>query len=286
MKPRPRHDTSGEFPDLLPRDVLCGGELLLFRNPHGEPFGERDAWCLTEEWFALDDIRPAYASLLEKESRLGAKQPFAWNEDFGYLSPFPEHCGTGLLIRADLHLEGLHMIGDVPPVLNALKAVRFGAEGVNMDGLQNAAHIFDVYTNASLGISEEDLMAHAERIFSQLVDQEINARLRLVRELPRTFEDAVARSLAILQNCRLLSPWELLDIISPIRLAAVMGFLDGITRAEADAILRKQLSARDDLPDSADGDRMRDERDAAIADDANKRFARIRWNSRAKEYLS
>ena len=207
MKPRQSHDSSGEFPDLLPRDVLCGGELLLFRNPHGEPFGERDAWCLTEEWFALDDIRPAYANLLEKESRLGAKQPFAWNEDFGYLSPFPEHCGTGLLIRADLHLEGLHMIGDIPPVLNALKAVRFGADGVNMDGLQNAAHIFDVYTNASLGISEEDLMAHAERIFSQLVDQEINARLRLVRELPRTFEDAVARSLAILQNCRLLSPW-------------------------------------------------------------------------------
>ena len=276
----------GEYPNLVIADVVDGGTLTLWRNPAGAKFGEKDVWEISSEWDSPSGLHAAYSALQDKEAELAKSHAFAWDSEFGYLSPFPEHCGTGLLIRADLHLEGLHMIGDIPPVLNALKAVRFGADGVNMDGLMNAAHIFDVYTNASLGISEEDLMAHAERIFHELVTQEINARLRLVRELPRTFEDAVARSLAILQNCRLLSPWELLDIISPIRLAAVMGFLDGITRAEADSILRKQLSARDDLPDSADGDRMRDERDAAIADDANKRFARIRWNSRAKEYLS
>ena len=286
MKPRGQRDSLGEFPNLIARDVLCGGEELLFRNPLGERFGENDAWCLSEEWFSLDDIRPAYASLTQKESRLAEKQPFAWNPQFGYLSPFPEHCGTGLLIRADLHLEGLHIIGDLPPVLNALEAVRFGAQGVSFDGVKNAAHIFDVYTNASLGVSEEDLIARAERVFAELVQQELNARMRLVRELSRTFEDSVSRALAILQNCRLLSPWELLDILSPVRLAAVMGFLDGITRIEADQMLRRQLDARDDLPDSPDGDRMRDERDAAIADDANKRFARVRWNRRAKEYLT
>ena len=286
MRASPQREPSGEFPELLASDVICGGEELLFRNPHGERFGERDAWCLSEEWFSIDDIRPAYANLAAKESRLGAKHPFAWNEQFGYLSPFPEHCGTGLLIRADLHLEGLNLIGDMSPVLNALEAVRFGALGVNMDGLKNAAHIFDVYTNASLGISEEELLSRAQRIFAELVQQELNARIRLVRELPRTFADSVSRALAILKTCRLLSPWEYLDIMSPIRLAAIMGFLEGIDRAEADSILRKQLAARDDLPNDPDGDRMRDERDADLADIANRRFSRVRWNRRAKEYFT
>ena len=286
MSQRQQRNLTGEFPDLLARDVICGGEELLFRNPHGERFGERDAWCLSEEWFSIDDIRPAYANLTEKESRLGAEHPFAWNEEFGYLSPFSEHCGTGLLIRADLHLEGLHLIGDMPLVLNALEGVRFGAQGVNMDGIKNAAHIFDVFTNASLGISEDELLSRAQRIFAELVQQELNARIRLVRELPRVFEDSVSRAMAILKTCRLLSPWEYLDIMSPIRLAAIMGFLDGIDRAEADSILRKQLAARDDLPDSPDGDRMRDERDASLADAVNKRFSRVRWNGRAKELLS
>jgi len=286
VKSRAQRDDSGEYPALVARDVICGGEILAFRNPHGEKFGEHDAWCLSEEWFSIDDIRPAYANLVEKESRLAAKQPFAWNPEFGYLSPFLDHCGTGLLVRADLHLEGLHLIGDMPPVLNALYSVRFGAEGVNMDGIKNASHVFDVFTSASLGATEDEIIAHAERVFASLVRQELNARIRLVRELPRTFEDSVARALAILRECRLLSPWELLDIISPIRLAAVMGFLDGLTRQEADAIMRKQLAARDDLPDSPDGDRMRDERDADIADKANHRFARVKWNRRAKEIFS
>jgi len=285
MRASSKDDSAGRFPDLLPGDVIGNGELLLFRNPKGVPFGERDAWCLSEDWNLPSAIPAAYDRLLEKESRVAAENTFAWNSEFGYLSPFPQHCGTGLVIRADVHLEALNMIGDMALVLNAIHAVRFTAEGVNMEGIKNAAHYFDVYSNSALGISEKDLLDRAARLFNDLIQQELNARLRLVHELPRTFEDAVSRALAILQHCRLLSPWEYLDIISPLRLAAVMGFIDGLSRTEADAIMRKQLDATDDLPDSADGDRMRDERDADLADSANKRFARVRWNSHAKEYL-
>lgn len=274
------------FPEPAAGDVFCGGEVMLFRNPHGEKFGDRDAWSLSEKWTSLEDIRPAYAKLARKEAKLGAEHPFAWNAEFGYLSPFPEHCGTGLMIRTDMHLEALHLIGDLPPVLNALHAIRFESYGMNIDGIKNAAHWFDIYTNASLGITEEDLLLRAERVFSSLAVQETNARKRLLRELPRTLEDAVARAMAVLKTCRLLSPWEYLDILSPIRLASVMGLLEGITLSDVDRLMRKQFAARDDIPHSPDGERMRDERDAAIADAANKRFARVRWNRHAGEYFS
>lgn len=280
-----RSSSSGSFPNLSPTDVIDNGEALLFRNPQGVPFGERDAWGLAEDWRLPDGIPSAYSRLLAKESRIAAENSFAWNEQFGYLSPFPEHCGTGLIVRAHLHLEALNLIGDLPLVLNGITAVRFNADGVNMDGIKNAAHLFDIYNNSTLGISEENLLDRAARLFRDIIQQELNARIRLVRELPRVLEDSVSRAIAILQRCRLLSPWEYLDIISPIRLATVMGFLDGITRAEADSIMRQQLAVIDDFPNDADGDRMRDERDAHLADAANKRFARVRWNSRAKEYL-
>ncbi len=287
MKARQNRSARGEYPHLIPSDVISAGELMLFRNPKGRKFGERDAWCLSEPWDTLDDIRPAYAKLSEKESELGAKNQFAWNSEFGYLSPFPEHCGTGLLIRADFHLEALHLIGDLPAVLNGLEAVRFEARGINLDGFKNAAHFFDVFTNASLGVTEEDLIVHAERVFSALIEQENNARLRLVQELPRVLEDSLTRALAVLKACRLLSPWEYLDILSPIRLAAILGFLDGMTLTEANDLLYKQLAARDDIPpDSPDGVRLRDERDAAIADEANSIFSRVKLNKRAKELFS
>lgn len=276
----------GGLPAPRPEDVFFGGEVLIFRNPAGEVFSERDRWVLAEPWQTRDDMRAAYVKAARKEAVLAETQTFAWHRTFGYLSPLPEHAGTGLVLRADMHLEALHLIGDLPPVLSALNALRFGADGFDVDGLKAAGHFFDVYTRAGMGVTEEELLVRATRVFGDLAQQEMNARIRLLRELPRTFEDAVSRALAILKNCRLLSPWELLDIVSPLRLAAIMGFLDGFTREMADALMRRQIATVDNLPDTAAGDRMRDERDAALADEINKRFARITWSPRAKEYFS
>jgi protein arginine kinase len=212
---------------------------------------------------------------------------FAWNPQFGYITARPEFCGTGLQVSALLHLEGLHLIGDLDPTLNALCGLRMHCSGCCGEGLKNAAHLFRISNASMIGIDERDIVSRTGRILSDLVHQESNARIRLVEEMPRVFEDAIARSLAILRSCRLLSEWEFLDIMSPLRIAAELEFLDNFTREEALALTRPRI----DLPQSPspatyEEQKEKDRRDAAFADKVNKRFKSVRLNARGKDWLS
>ena len=250
---------SGESPSYRLSDILSGGTLLLWRNPAGKPFGDDDAWTLSSDWSTTKDIPDAYARLAADEAQLAAQHAFAWDTDFGYLSP----------------------------VLNALEAVRFQSSGILEDGIRQAAHIFHVRNTATLGVTEHDLLARARRLFDDLARQEYNARKALVEDTPRILADALSRALAILRSARLIAPGELLDLLSPIRLAASMGFLDGITRAETLKLMREQIDTPElPPPRSAEDDRVRDARDARLADRINARFATVHFNSLAEKWLN
>ena len=268
-------------------DIFSEGYVRLYRQPIDRPFKPENVLNIETDIPAVSRLHESVTSVFKQESKLAARSPFVWNPEFGYVTARPEFCGTGLEISALFHLEALHLIGDLEPVLNALAGLRMSAWGYCNDGLHNAAHLFRVTNIHYLGIDERDLTARVGRVFMDLVQQESNARIRLVEELPRLFEDAIARALAVLRSCRLLSEWELLDIISPLRLAANLGFLDRLSRNEAKALMDNRLNL---IPScgstSYEEQREKDRMDAILADKANKRFKGVRLNALAKEWLT
>ena len=276
----------GNGPELRPLDILRGGHVMLWRNPANKVFGERDAVTIEMPWKTPLDIAKALDKAFQEEKKLAAEQTFAWSSTFGYLSPDPLHCGTGLGIAAEFHLEALHLIGDLPAVLAGIEAVRFTAQSIETDGIRQAGHVFRISNLATLGIVESDLVKRAESLFTDLTIQELAARRAIVLDSPRIFLDSITRALALLQSARLLAPGEVFDMLSPVLLAASMGYLDGITRAETVKLMNAQLDKPElPPPESAEDDRQRDERDAKLADKINKRFARVRLNTRATNIL-
>ena len=261
-----------------PADVIAGGSICVYRNDQDRLFGNEDQHVLTETWDLPTDIPDAYTRLEAAERRLATDHAFAWHPAFGYLSPFPEHCGTGLHVWAEFHLEGLHLIGDLSPVRAGLEAVRMTIQGIDADGLRSAGHVFRVWNNATLGLPERKLVRRVMRVFEDLVQQELYARQMLIEDNPRIFEDSVMRALAVLRAARLLSPWELFDLLSPLRLAANMGRLAGISRDEIISLMAAQAKKPDlPPPETVADERKRDNRDAALADRTNKRFARVEF---------
>lgn len=259
-------------------DVVTGGSMCLYRNDQGRRFDSDDQHVITELWELPSDIPDAYTRLEAAERRLAAEHVFAWHPEFGYLSPFPDHCGTGLHVWAEFHLEGLSLIGDLQPVRAGIEAMRMTFHGVDADGIHNAGHIFRIWNNATLGLPERKLVRRVMRTFEDLVTQELYARQMLIDDMPRVFEDSVMRALAILRSARLLSPWELFDLLSPIRLAANMGYIAGITGSEVASLMATQAKKPDlPPPQTPDEERRRDNRDAALADRTNKRFARVEF---------
>ena len=171
-----------------------------------------------------------------------------------------------------LHLEGLNLIGELDAVKRAIHALKMELVGVDADGIVTTGHVFQL---KYLGSSEQ-----AKRVVADLITQERNARVRLFEEMPRVFGDSLCRALAILKNCRLLSPGELFDLLSPLRLAALEKMLDGIDLPTIEGMLLGiDLSDAEDKLEQAERDRI----DAERADEMNARFEDVVLNERAEE---
>ena len=74
-------------------------------------------------------------------------------------------------------------------------------------------------------------------------------------------------------------------MLSPIRLAASMGFIDGIDKEEIDNFTLAQFDEPPDRLDTREQERARDKRDAKLADRMNKRFARVGLNATGRKLL-
>lgn len=216
---------------------------------------------------AIMDAVTGMVSGMERAAR--AREPRKEPE----LREFP--CGraeAAYRIGDALHLEGLHLIGELEAVQRAVRALRMQLVGVDADGVGNAGHVFRLRYG---GAAER-----AKRVVEDLLAQERNARVRLFEEMPRVFGDSLCRALAILKNCRLLSPGELFDLLSPLRLAALEKMLEGITLGEIEAMLAAvDLGSKEDKEPVEERDRI----DAARADEMNKRFEDVVLNERAEE---
>ena len=165
--------------------------------------------------------------------------------------------------------------------------MRIGYSGIDADGLRNVAHLFRISNESAIGLPERTLVTRVARVFAQLAEQETAARKALVDEQPLLFLDSVERALAILRHARLLSPYEYIDLLSPVRLAAIMGFLNGVTRSQIDEAMRRQLNRPFTQPPATqEEERQRDVRDADFADRVSAAFAGVRLNDFAKEILS
>lgn len=171
-----------------------------------------------------------------------------------------------------MHLEGLYLIGEMESVRRALRALDMQLVGISADGIVDAGHVFR--------ISYQGSSERAKRVVEDLLAQERNARVRLFEEMPRVFGDSLCRALAVLKNCRLLSPGEFFDLLSPLRLAALEKMLDNLTLKEVESMLAGiDLTSKEDKVDPEERDRI----DAERADEMNERFEDVVLNERAEE---
>lgn len=174
-----------------------------------------------------------------------------------------------------LHLEGLYLVGDLDAVKRAFIALGCELEGITLSGVKDCGHLYKVKYPASL----KDI----RRIVQDLLVQEGNARYHITEVEPRTLGDTVCRSLSLLKSCRLLSPGEFLDMLSPLRLAALGKFLEGM-----------ELSALEDLmneiefgkPEFQQDEHERYRVDGERADEINRLFRDVILSEEGEERLT
>lgn len=170
-------------------------------------------------------LKETYELANELDDEIEKYLDIAYREAQGYLTACPTNVGTGMRASVMVHLPALVITNQIQQILGALTHLGLAVRGLYGEGSKSHGNLFQVSNQITLGKSEEDIITHLEAVTSQIEEHEMQAREKLQREAPLTLEDKVWRARGILENSRLLTSEEAMQLLSMERLGIDLGIL-------------------------------------------------------------
>jgi protein arginine kinase len=228
-------------PDLL-REVEGRG-LVVSRDRHqAVMINEEDHLRLQVFRAGLDPLA-ACAEALRCDAELENELELAYSDEFGYLTACPTNVGTGCRVSVLIHLPGLVLSGEIDKILNSLRQLQIAVRGLYGEGSAVRGALFQISNLATLGRSEQDLVAEFSRRVAKVVQYERLAVERILARDRLAVEDLCHRSLAILQHARVLTSQEAFDRLSQVRLGVMLDLLPRIDMGLLNGLLVRHQSA-------------------------------------------
>ena len=181
------------------------------------------------------DLKKCWEILEDIDNDLEKKISFSFLSDLGYLTSCPTNVGTALRASCMLHLPALTLAKRINKILELLSRISFTTRGLFGEGTQALGNFFQISNQASLGLSEEELIDNLIGVVNQVKAQEIDARNVLLKKHKISLEDNVWRALGILRNSRLISSQEALSHLSILCLGLDLGIIKS-----TDFVFRKE----------------------------------------------
>jgi protein arginine kinase len=167
-------------------------------------------------------LQEAYKRLSIVDDAIESSLDFAYSDQFGYLTACPTNVGTGLRASVMLHLPVTESSGEISRIADSVGKIGFIVRGMYGEGSKPIASMYQVSNQITLGISEKNALDNLKIITEQLIDKERGSREGLNRV---KLEDTCMRALGVLQNCRVLSSEEMMNLLSRIKLGISMGII-------------------------------------------------------------
>ena len=173
-------------------------------------------------------LEEAYRRVDRLDEELGDQLPYAYHQEFGYLTSCPTNVGTGLRASILVHLPGLVLTKEITRILQAISNMGLTYRGLYGEGSEVVGNFFQISNQTTLGKGEEDLLDHLQKTVSQVIYHEQQAREVLMRDAPGVIEDKIWRAYGLLRYARSLSFDEVMNLLSGIRLGVSMNLLNGL----------------------------------------------------------
>ena len=168
-------------------------------------------------------FKKVWATINTLDSDLEEHLDYAFSPKLGYLSACPTNLGTGMRASAMMHLPALVISAQMEKVVRAVGQLGMVVRGLFGEGSDASGSIFQISNQTTLGESEEQIIKHLHGVLTTIVDQELNARAKLLETDPKKIYDKIGRAYGILQNGYLLNSGEAMNLLSLIRLGIDLG---------------------------------------------------------------
>ncbi|MCK4417892.1 MAG: protein arginine kinase, partial [Candidatus Latescibacteria bacterium] len=167
---------------------------------------------LQEVWALVDGMDDEISRLLD----------YSFSEKLGYLTACPSNVGTGLRVSVLIHLPALVLTQEIEKVLRAIAQVGMTVRGFYGEGTEVLGNFFQISNQVTLGKSEEQIIKSLIKIVTEVIEYELKERQTLIKDASYQLEDKIWRALGILENARLLTTEEFMNLSSAARLGRSM----------------------------------------------------------------
>ena len=162
---------------------------------------------------------------LSLDESVGDRYPFAFDNQWGFLTACPANTGTGMRCSVVLHLPALSGSGQMGAVMQAVAKLGLTIRGLYGEGSEARGHLYQLSNQATLGRSEEDVVRSLAAATEQIVGHERAMREAAEKKDMMQLQDTLLRSWGELMYARLMPTKEFMRRYSDIRYAASMGYL-------------------------------------------------------------
>lgn len=176
-----------------------------------------------QQGLALDSV---YEMADRLDTLLDQELHFAFDDRLGYLTQCPTNLGTGMRASLMMHLPALQESGSMNRIAANLSKLGLAIRGLYGEGTAPKGAMYQLSNQVTLGLSEKEAIGNLHDIAMQIIAQERTERDALTRTIET--QDAICRSLGILQSAKMLSNEEFMNLISNVRLGVSTGVLNEI----------------------------------------------------------
>jgi len=172
------------------------------------------------------DPRSAYKLARKFDKEISKHLEYDFDNDFGFLTACPTNAGTGMRVSVLMHLPGLVLTREIEKVITRITRTGLIVRGFYGEGSDVLGNLFQVSNQNTLGVSELEIIELIEKVTKEINDNEAAARKRLMDEASDMMEDKIWRAYGILQNARMLTADEVMNLLSAVRLGHAMKIID------------------------------------------------------------
>src|SRR5213595_591278 len=181
-------------------------------------------------------IKEAYAAIDSIDSTLEKKLYYAFSKDLGYLTACPTNLGTGIRVSAMLHLPALVLSEQINQIIQAVNKLGLAVRGLYGEGTEALGNVFQVSNQMTLGEAETDIVERLNKVLTQLIEHEENARGSLLEKKPKMVFNHIGRAYGTLANAHSITSKETMNLLSLMRLGIDLGLFPGVDRALVDEL--------------------------------------------------
>lgn len=173
-------------------------------------------------------LEEAFKQANEVDDLLEKELPYAFDEQFGYLTSCPSNTGTGMRASVMMHLPALTMTKQIRRIIPAISRLGIVVRGSYGEGSKALGNVYQVSNQVTLGKTEVEILEELNNVTARLIAHERQARKNLLEKSRTALEDRLYRSLGTLVYARLLQSGEAAKSLSDVRLGIDLGLIQGV----------------------------------------------------------